>query len=57
MEPLPPTYAELARWYPQLTDRARVLGLSRQTLTAWERIPAPSGCAVAPQRASISSRR
>ena len=39
MEPLPPTYAELARWYPRLTDRARVLGISRQTLTAWERDP------------------
>jgi hypothetical protein len=39
MEPLPPTYAELTRWYPRLTDRARVLGISRQTLTAWERDP------------------
>lgn len=39
METLPPTYAQLTRWYPRLTDRARVLGYSRQTLTTWERDP------------------
>jgi hypothetical protein len=39
MEILPPTYAMLSRWYPRLTDRARVLGVSRQTLTTWERDP------------------
>jgi hypothetical protein len=39
MEPLPPTYGQLARWYPRLTDRARALGFSRQTLTTWERTP------------------
>jgi hypothetical protein len=39
MEPLPPTYGQLARWYPRLTDRARALGFSRQTLTTWERNP------------------
>jgi hypothetical protein len=39
MEPLPPTYGQLARWYPRLTDRARALGVSRQTLTTWERNP------------------
>jgi hypothetical protein len=39
MEPLPLTYAQLARWYPRLTDRARALGFSRQTLTTWERNP------------------
>jgi transcriptional regulator with XRE-family HTH domain len=37
MKPLPSTYGALARWYPRLTDRARALGISRQTLTAWER--------------------
>jgi hypothetical protein len=39
MERLPPAYPTLTRWYPRLTDRARALGVSRQTLTAWERDP------------------
>jgi hypothetical protein len=39
MERLPPAYLTLSRWYPRLSDRARALGLSRQTLTAWERDP------------------
>jgi hypothetical protein len=39
MERLPLTYTQLARWYPRLTDRARALGFSRQTLTTWERNP------------------
>ena len=39
MEPLPPAYRQLGRWYPRLADRARALGLSRQTLTSWERDP------------------
>jgi hypothetical protein len=39
MEPLPLIHAQLARWYPRLTDRVRALGFSRQTLTTWERNP------------------
>jgi Protein of unknown function (DUF2384) len=39
MERLPSAYMTLGRWYPRLTDRARALGVSRQTLTAWERDP------------------
>lgn len=42
MEPLPPSYGQLSRWYPHLTDRARALGFSRQTLTTWERDPEAS---------------
>jgi len=30
-------YRELARWFPSVTDRARALGRSRETLTSWER--------------------
>jgi uncharacterized protein (DUF2384 family) len=31
------TYRELSRWFPTVTDRARALGRSRETLTSWER--------------------
>jgi hypothetical protein len=30
-------YRELSRWFPTVTDRARALGRSRETLTSWER--------------------
>jgi uncharacterized protein (DUF2384 family) len=38
--PLPvDRYRELARFFPTLSDRSRALGLSRETLTRWERDP------------------
>lgn len=37
VEKLPSAYARLSRWFPTLTDRACALGLSRETLTRWER--------------------
>jgi hypothetical protein len=30
-------YRELSRWFPTVSDRARALGRSRETLTGWER--------------------
>lgn len=39
VERLPTAYWSLVRWYPRLTDRSRALGVSRQTVTAWERDP------------------
>jgi hypothetical protein len=41
MEPLPSQYAALSRWFPALSQRARALGLSRETLTRWERASSP----------------
>jgi hypothetical protein len=41
MEPLPSEYATLSRWFPALSQRARALGLSRETLTRWERASSP----------------
>ena len=37
MTPIPAAYATLGRWLPSLSARAAALGLSRQTLTTWER--------------------
>ena len=42
MASLPDDYTTLARWLPSLSARADVLGLSRQTLTAWERRQQPA---------------
>ena len=44
-------YLELSRWFPTLSDRARALGRSRETLTAWER--EKLGCSVKPSTAAI----
>lgn len=41
MELLPSDYAALSRWFPSLSQRARALGLSRETLTRWERSSSP----------------
>lgn len=37
MQHLPASYSLLEQWFPTLTARAEALGLSRETLTSWER--------------------
>jgi|tagenome__1003787_1003787.scaffolds.fasta_scaffold20498682_2 hypothetical protein len=40
MPELPATYDELRRWFPQQTDRAAALGVSREMVWRWERVRA-----------------
>ncbi len=37
MPAMPPHYDELSRWFPQRTDRAAALGVSREMVWRWER--------------------
>lgn len=47
-------YRQLLRWFPTLSDRARALGRSRETLTSWER--GLLACAVKPSTAGRIAR-
>jgi Protein of unknown function (DUF2384) len=39
MNSVPALYGALERWFPSLSSRAAALGVSRDTLTRWERTP------------------